>query len=234
MATPPTPAPFRDRVLAGLRAGLPFGVASFVLAMSFPVVASEAGFSALEAIAASALIFAGSAQFTAVAVLIQGGGAGAAIVAATLMNARYLPMGIALAPSLIGGRLRRAVEGQAVVDASWAMASRGDGTFDRGILFGSTLALYVGWVGGTIAGAVAGDLLSDPEALGLDAIYPAFFLALLINEVRSGRARAAAALGAAIALALTPVAPAGLPIVLASFAALIALWRRAPAEERAS
>ncbi|MGK2938784.1 MAG: AzlC family ABC transporter permease [Solirubrobacteraceae bacterium] len=216
----------RDRVIEGLRAGIPFGVASFVLAMSFPVVAEQAGFGPIAAMAASVLIFAGSAQFTAVAVLIQGGGAGAAIAAATLMNARYLPMGIALAPSLVGGRLRRAIEGQAVVDASWAMASRGDGTFDRGILFGSTLALYVGWVSGTAAGVVAGDLLADPEALGLDAIYPAFFLALLFNETRSTRGRVAAALGAAIALVLTPVAPAGLPVLLASAAALIALWRR--------
>ncbi|UUY02488.1 AzlC family ABC transporter permease [Svornostia abyssi] len=224
MATPP--APMRDRVIAGLRAGIPFGVASFVLAMSFPVVAEQAGFGPIAAVAASALIFAGSAQFTAVAVLIQGGGAGAAIAAATLMNARYLPMGIALAPSLRGGRLRRAIEGQAVVDASWAMASRGDGTFDRGILFGSTLALYTGWVSGTVAGVVAGDLLTDPAALGLDAIYPAFFLALLMNETRTARGRVAAGLGAAIALALTPVAPAGLPVLLASAAALIALWRR--------
>lgn len=231
---PTTPAAGRDRFIAGARRGFPFAVASFVLAMSFPVVAEQAGFDAWAAIAASAFIFAGSAQFTAVAVLIQGGTAAAAIVAATLMNSRYLPMGIALAPSLKGGRLRRAAEGQVVVDASWAMASRGDGSFDRWILFGSTFALYVGWVSGTIAGAVVGDRIGDPEALGLDAIYPAFFLALLLTEIRKPRAGTAAAAGAAIALALTPFAPAGVPVLVASLGALVSLWRRGGSAGRTS
>ena len=93
-----------------------------------------------QAIVTSALVFAGSAQFTALAIVAGGGGIGAALSAATLMHSRFLAMGIALAPSLPGGPLRRAVEGQAVVDASWALANRGDGTFDRYLLFGTTAA----------------------------------------------------------------------------------------------
>ncbi|MDP9294431.1 MAG: AzlC family ABC transporter permease, partial [Actinomycetota bacterium] len=136
-------------------------------------------------------------------------------------------MGAALGPSLPGGAVRRAAQGQAVVDASWAMAARGDGTYDRWLLFGSTAIQYVGWVGGTAAGALGGGALGDPEALGLDAIYPAFFVALLLNEARDGRARGVAALGAIIALALVPIAPAGLPILVASLAALVGLKRSA-------
>ena len=93
-----------------------------MLAVSFGVVAQQAGFSAGEAILMSLVVFAGSAQFTAVAILAAGGGAGAAISAATLMNSRFLAMGAALGPSLPGGPLKRAAQGQTVVDASWAMS----------------------------------------------------------------------------------------------------------------
>lgn len=228
-ATPPA-AP-RDRLVAGIRAGLPFAAAGFLLSMSFPVVATDVGFSPLACVLTSAIVFAGSAQFTAVAILAQGGGAGAAILGASLMNSRFLPMGIALGPSLPGGPLKRALQGQPLVDPSWAIASRGDGTFDRWLMFGATIPQFVTWVGGTAVGAILGDALGDPEALGLDAVYPAFFLSLLIIEAKDGRTLGVAALGAAIALALTPWAPAGLPVLLASLAALVGLWRRAAAPE---
>ena len=177
---PPRPATFRD----GVRAGVPFALAGFLLALSFGVVAQQAGFSAVEAILMSLLVYAGSAQFTAVAILAAGGGAGAAISAATLMNSRFLAMGAALGPSLPGGPLKRAAQGQTVVDASWALAARGDGTFDRWMLFGSSAMQFFTWQTGTIVGALSADLIGDPERLGLDALFPAFFLALLMAEAK--------------------------------------------------
>jgi predicted branched-subunit amino acid permease len=171
----------------------------------------------------SAVVFAGSAQFASTAVLGAGGGAVAAIIAGLLLNARYTPMGIALAPSLHGGALRRAAVGQAMIDASWAMANRGGGRFDPAFMIGATLPSYPVWIAGTALGVLAGDLLGDPEDLGLDAIFPAFFLALLVPELRTPRGRGAALVGALIALALTPVAPPGVPIVAASIGALLGL-----------
>jgi 4-azaleucine resistance transporter AzlC len=215
------------RPIDGIRAGAPFAVAGCLLALSFGVVAQSAGLSAVEAIVMSAIVFAGSAQFTAIAIVAAGGSVGAALVAAAMMNSRFLAMGAALGPSLPGGPARRALQGQAVVDASWALALRGDGSFDRKMLFGSTAIQYFGWVGGTAIGALSGGLLDDPDALGLDAIYPAFFVALLLNEARDGRARGVAAAGALIALALVPFAPAGLPVLVASLAALVGLHRSA-------
>jgi 4-azaleucine resistance transporter AzlC len=202
-------------------------MAGLLLSASFGVVAQDAGLSKLEAIVMSAIVYAGSAQFSAIAILAQGGGAGAAIAAAALMNSRFLPMGVALAPSLRGGPPKRALQGQTVVDASWALAARPDGSFDHMLLFGSSAAQYTTWVTGTTLGALWGEGLGDPHDLGLDALFPAFFLALLLSEARSGRARGVAALGTLIALALVPVAPAGVPVLVASVAAFVGLTRGA-------
>ncbi len=224
----------RTSFRAGVRAGLPFAAAGFLVSLSFGVLARDAGFSIVAAIAMSAIVFAGSAQFASVSILAAGGGLGAAVAAAALMNSRFLPMGIALGPSLPGSAAKRAAQGQTVVDASWAMANRGDGTFDRWFLFGSTAPQYVTWVLGTAAGALGGDFIGDPHKFGLDAIYPAFFLALLFAEMKHGRARGVAALGALIALVLVPLAPPGLPVLAASLAAFTGLVRRRPRPEASS
>ena len=217
------PASRDARLRAGVRAGVPFAVAGVLLAGSFGVVAQHAGLSQLAVVLMSVIVFAGSAQFTAIAILSQGGTVGAAVGAAALINSRFLPMGVAIGPSLPGGPLRRAAQGQAIVDTSWALSSRGDGTFDRWLLFGSTAVQYVGWVAGTLVGALAGNALGNPDTYGLDAVYPAFFVALLLHELRDGRSRAVAALGGAIALALVPIAPPGVPVLAASLAALVGL-----------
>jgi predicted branched-subunit amino acid permease len=75
------------------------------------------------------------------------------------------------------------------------------------------------------AGVLAGDLLGDPERLGLDAAFPALFLALLLPQLRSRTALGASLAGAAIALALVPITPPGVPIVAASAACLLGLRR---------
>jgi 4-azaleucine resistance transporter AzlC len=220
----------REHFLKGLRLGVPFALAGFLVAVTFGIVARDAGLSAVAAIVMSLIVFAGSAQFAAIAILGAGGGVAAAIGAGALMNSRFLMMGVALAPSLPGRWPWRAAQGQTVVDASWALAARGDGTFDRWLLFGSTSVQYLTWSTGTALGALGGGALGDTDKLGLDAIYPAFFVALLISEARTGRARGAAAIGALVALALVPFAPAGIPVLAASAGALLGLSQRARAE----
>ena len=146
------------------------------------------------------------------------------------MHSRFLAMGIALAPSLPGGPLRRAAEGQAVVDSSWALANRGDGTFDRSLMIGTTIPQYASWLAGTVVGALAGDLIGDPEQYGLDVLFPTFFIAILLAELRRPEARVAALAGGGIALALVPFTPAGIPVLAAGAAALLGLAQRGPTE----
>src|ERR687895_341969 len=180
--------------LAGARAALPFALATFVLGISFGVLARSLGW---------------------------------AIVAAILLNSRFLPMGVAVAPFLKGGPLRRALEGQAVVDASWVMASRGGGRFDREFMIGATLPQVVAWIGGTVIGVLASDVVGDVERLGLDVIFPAFFMALLVDELRGGGQTIAAALIAAVlSRPLIPWVPPGVPVIAACAGALLGLRGR--------
>ena len=211
---------------AGLRAGAPFAFAGFLLSLSFGVLARDAGMPTAAVIVMSLIVFAGSAQFAAISILAAGGGIGAAVAASAMMNSRFLAMGIALAPSLPGGPWKRAAQGQAIVDSSWAMSAKGDGTFDRIFLFGATAVQYVTWQSGTIAGALSGNLLGDVHRLGLDAVYPAFFLAILIVELRRPGGAVVAIAGALIALALIPFTPAGVPVLASSVAAFYGLLLR--------
>jgi 4-azaleucine resistance transporter AzlC len=218
-----TGSPTETRYRDGARRIAPIAVAAAIFGVSFGVLAGSAGFDAVAAIVMSATTFAGSAQFAAASVLGAGGGVAAAAASASMLNARYAPIGVSVAPVIRGGLLRRLVESQLVVDESWAVSRRADGSHDRRILIGAGLTLYVGWVGGTAVGAFAGDALGDPERYGLDAAFPALFLALLVPQVRNRRAVAAALAGGAIALALLPFTPAGIPIIAASAACLLGL-----------
>ena len=120
----------------------------------------------------SATTFAGSAQFAVASILGVGGGIASAIVAATLLNARYAPISVSVAPIFVGGRLRRLFESQLIVDESWALSRRPDGRHDRRLLVGAGLVLYACWVGGTAIGAFAGDALGDPASLGPRRRFP--------------------------------------------------------------
>jgi 4-azaleucine resistance transporter AzlC len=202
----------------------PFSIAVLGFGMSFGVLARPT-MGAIAPIVMSATTFAGSAQFAAVSILNEGGTLAAAVLAAILLNVRYGPIGISVAPALGGSAWSRLLRAQLVVDETWALSADGRGGHDPKIIVGAGLVLYAAWVGGTAAGVLFGDLLGDPARLGLDAAFPALFLALLVPVLRGPEARIAAALGAAIALALTPIAPPGVPIIAASVACLIG-WRR--------
>jgi 4-azaleucine resistance transporter AzlC len=212
----------RGGVAAGARAVAPIAVAVFAFGASFGIIARDAGMGIAAPIAMSVTTFAGSAQFAVASVLEDGGALAAAIAAAVLLNLRYLAVGVSVAPSLRGSAGRRLAEAQLAIDESWAIAQR-DGRVDRDRMVGAGLVCLVFWCAGTVAGVVGGSALGDPEDYGLDAMFPALFLALVVGQLGSRRARAAAVAGALIALALTPLLPPGVPIVAAAGGAVLAL-----------
>jgi len=216
---------FVTQYRSGIRLALPLAVAVLAFGISFGVLAREAGMGSLAPFVMSTTTFAGSAQFAVASVLSTGGGLAAACVAAILLNARYAPIGMSVADALSPGRIKRLLEAQLVVDESWALSNRGGGRFDRRILIGAGAVLYVAWVGGTALGIVGGKLIGDPNDLGLDAAFPALFLALLVGQIRSRQAALAAVVGATIALATIPFTKPGIPLIAACVACLVG-WRR--------
>lgn len=214
---------FRD----GLRASLPLAVPTGLLGVTFGATAVASGWPPAAPIVASVVIFSGTAQFALLTVLASGGGVAMAVGSAALFNARFVPMGVALGPSLRGGRMRRAVEGMTNVDGSWVIAHEGDGRFDRHKLFGATTGQLVAWISGTVVGVVAAPPQNMFHDFGLDVIYPAFFLVLLLEELREGGGswRVAVA-SAALAAALLWIVSPGVTLLLCAAVALTGLRGR--------
>ena len=212
--------------LTGARAVAPLAVAAASFGAAFGVLAETAGMGVLAPIVMSATTFAGAAQFASASVLDEGGSAVAAIAAAVLLNARYGAISLAVAPAFRGSRLRRAAESQLIVDESWAVAQTGGGRINRRVLVGAGLVLFPFWVGGTAVGVLFGDVLGDPERLGLDAAFPALFLALLATQLVSRRTVFAALAGGLIALILLPVTPPGVPVIAAAVVCVAGVVRR--------
>ena len=221
-----TRADFAD----GARAAVGPAVATYVLGLSFGAAAAAAGWGYLAPLAFSAFGFSGSAQFSLLTTL-QTGSALAGVASAVLINARHLVMGVALNDSLRGGRAWRALQAQALVDASFMVAHRGDGRFNVARLMGATAPQWACWLLGTLTGLL---LQPDPallDRLGADVIFPAFFLLLVLDEVRSLRAATAALCGAAIAAGLLLLTEPGYALLAATAGAVVGLLPARPEPE---
>ncbi len=195
----------------------PFGIV-------FGASAATAGLSLLQAIGFSALVFGGSSQFAAVEILGDGGSVASAAIAGLLLNVRSLAFGVIMAPALFGSWWQRAAMSQLMIDESTAVGSaQVERRWRRYGYLVAGLGVFVVWnlttILGHIAFADAGELITD---LGLDAAGPAAFLALLWPRLSSTPQRRTAIAGAAIALALIPFAPPGVPILAAMLGVAVA------------
>ena len=175
----------------------------------------------------SATTFAGSAQFAVISVLGAGGTLVAAVAASGSAERAVWPDGPRRAAPRSPAALRRVLESQLLVDESGPSPSRTAAS--TGGDAGAGMVLYVGWLGGTALGVAAGTGLGDPAVLGLDAAFPALFLALMVPLIKSRNALAAAVAGAGLALLLTPLTPAGVPVIAATPAVLFGLFPSAGA-----
>jgi 4-azaleucine resistance transporter AzlC len=206
-----------------LLAAAPIAVAVFVFGVSFGVLAVAAHLPAWSVVLMSLLVFAGSAQFAAIGVIAAGGSVLTAIFAGGLLNLRFVATGIAVTRSLPGGRLLRSLLAQLSIDESYALSARAGspGRPDGKTLLVTGALLYVVWVIGTSLGALLGPVLGDPKRLGLDAAFPAGFVALLWPMLSGRHAVRCAVGGVAAALVLAPFTPPGIPL---AGAAVVGLW----------
>lgn len=203
----------RDRTVA---AAIGIGVAVGVYGISFGVLAVAAGLTPVQACVMSMLTFTGASQFAFISVVAAGGGALAAIGPAVMLAMRNAAYGLSLAP-VLPARLRdRALVAQLVIDESTAMArAQNDPASARRAFLITGITVWICWNVGTLVGALLGSGLGDPRTLGLDAMFPAAFLALVAPQLRRPGAPVAAITGAMIAAAVLPFTPAGLPVIAA-------------------
>jgi len=210
-----------------VRDAIALGLAVGTFAVSYGALARAAGLTAAQAIAISLLVFTGASQFAFIGVLAAGGGLAAAVLPAAVLAVRNGLYGIAVAPLLRGPLGQRLALSHLVIDESTAMArAQSEPQRGRRAFIATGLAILVCWNLGTAAGVVLGGALGDPRRLGLDAMLPAAFLALLVPQLAQPGARRIAVVGGLVALALVPFVPAGLPIVAAGATVLLILVPR--------
>ena len=195
-----------------------------MVGISFGVVA-EPLMGSVAPIVMSAIVFAGAAQFGATAVLAAGGSAATAIATGAMLNARFLPMGVAAAPALRGSRLRRALEGQAIVDASWALAARGEAASTARCCSAPPCRSTRPGCSERSSACWSAARSATPRRSASTRSSPPSSSACSRPSCGRPHAVPTVLIAGAIALALTPVLPAGLPVLLASCAALIGLRR---------
>jgi len=207
-------------------------LADGIVGVSFGATAVAGGLPWWVPVAMSLLVFAGGSQFAAVAVVLAGGSPVAAVTAGAVLNTRLFPYGLAVSdvtsadgPSRTRRWAARLLGAQLVTDESVAFALRHTDPARRKAAFWTCGAtLFTVWNIAVPLGVLAGTAVRNTAAFGLDATFPAVLLALALPTLTDGRTRVAALGGAGAAVALTPLLPAGLP-VLAALGGLAALWR---------
>jgi len=213
------PALLRDIALVSLAVG--------IVGASYGAITVSEGFPVWAPTVTSVLVFAGASQFLLTGIVGAGGSAVAAVLAGLLVNARHLPFGFALAESVQG---RRWLASYVMVDEAVAFAlAQEEPERRRAAFLTCGVMLWSCWQVGTLLGALAGTAITDAEALGLDAAFPAVLLALVLPSLKDPSRRNPALLGAVVALATTPFLPAGLP-VLGALVGLVLLRGRAATE----
>jgi len=204
-------------------------VATGAYGVSFGALSVAAGLDIWQTMALSLLVFTGGSQFAFIGVFGAGGAPIAAVLTSTFLGVRNGFYGVALAPVLrpIGGP-RKVWASQVTIDESTAVAlaqPHDDVPARREGFWWAGVGVFITWNAFTIAGAALGSALGDPARWGLDAAAAAAFLALLWPRLAPRRARVVAAVSGVVALALTPVLPAGMPILAAAVVAVVAGWR---------
>ena len=206
-----------------IRNSLSVGVAVGAYGFAFGAASVAAGLSVLQTCLLSLLAFTGGTQFAVVGVVAGGGSLVAALAGGLLLGSRNTLYAMRLAPLLRVRGARRLVAALGTIDESTAMTiAQPKADLARVAFWWTFGGVFTFWNLSTLLGALAGSVV-DPATIGLDAVVPAAFLALLAPRLRAGAVeRRVAVAGAAIAAALIPFTPPGVPVLAACAALLLA------------
>jgi predicted branched-subunit amino acid permease len=194
---------------------------------AFGAAGVTAGFSILQSCLLSILLFSGASQFAVVGIMGAGGSAISAIATATLLGFRNALYGLQMAPILKVTGLNRVLAAQITIDESTAVATLQDNDAERKRGFYVTgIGVYVFWNLFTFLGALGASAIGDPAVWGLDAAVPAAFCGLVWPRLKNKLQFVVCASAIALALLLTPLTPAGVPIITTVLLAVIFGWKK--------
>lgn len=212
---------FRDGIIVGFATG--------IFAIGFGVLAISADLSVAQTMVMSLVVFTGASQFAAVGVIAAGGSPATAIGSALLLGARNGFYSMTMSDHIKGSVWKRALGAHLTIDESTALGMAQEDPSDvESAFWVGGVSVFVFWNVGTLIGAIGGQAIGDPNALGLDAAFPAGFISLAAGSLRHTAGRIAAAAGFVIAIVAVPFTPAGVPILLAAAGAVIALALTGP------
>jgi 4-azaleucine resistance transporter AzlC len=198
------------------------------IGLSYGAIAVASGFPLWVPAAQSLLVLAGASEFLFIGIVAAGGNPIAAALAGLLVNARHLPYGLAL-PDVTGRGWRRLLGTHVMNDESVVFAlAQDDLPRKRAAYWACGLGVLICWPGGAVLGALIGSAVRNTSAFGLDAMFPAVILALIVPELRDRTVLRAALLAAVVALVAAPFLPAGLPVLLALAVSLPLVHQRQP------
>lgn len=206
-----------------LRDSLSVSITVGAYGTAFGAAAVANGFSLLQTCLLSLLTFSGASQFAVIGVLGAGGGAINGIATASLLGIRNVVYGVIMAPRLKVKGFRRVVAAQITIDESTAVALgqevRGQSAMRQGFWL-TGFGVFIFWNLFTVAGALGAQAMGDIRAWGLDSAVPAAFLGLVWPRLKTKLDRFLAIGCVVFALAMTPILPAGLPIIATAFIAI--------------
>ena len=212
-----------------VRTAVSVGVASGAYGVSVGALGVAAGLSVAQTCALSVLMFTGGSQFALVGALGGGGSGLSGALSAVLLGARNGVYGVRLAPLLRVRGAQRLLAAHLVIDESTAVALGGEVQGERAGRLGcwaTGLSVFVLWNAATLLGALAGSAVGDPRDFGLDAAAPAAFLAMLAPRLRDRATWTIAVVSALVALAVVPLVPAGVPVLVAALVPAVAVLAR--------
>jgi 4-azaleucine resistance transporter AzlC len=220
----------------GIRDAMPLGMALVAIGMALGALARDAGLSWWLCVLASAVVYAGPAQFLAMSQLAAGAATGTIVVTTFVASLRYFLFAMSLAPLLAGAPRRRLpLLAHANADGSYALVMAraswrpGEARLDQYFL-GTFVVSFATWMTGTVAGSLLGGNLPADLSYALGFASPAIFLAFLVPRLRSRPDWVVAAIAGFGAVGGAQLLPPGSETLVALVVAVIVggtwTWRR--------
>jgi 4-azaleucine resistance transporter AzlC len=188
-------------------------LADGIVGISYGSLATGSGFPLWVPLALSLVVLAGASEFLFIGIVASGGSPFAAAAAGLLVNARHLPFGIAV-KDLVGHNTASYLGCHIMNDESVVFGvAQSSHTRRQAAFWFCGIGIAICWPLGVVIGGLMGKFIPDTQAIGLDAVFPAIMVALILPALKNAKTIISAFSGAVISLAAVPFVPVGMPIL---------------------